>query len=435
MPVAITRRRFHALAAGAVGLSALPLAADEPKKRLKVAAVVTEFTYRSHAHVILENFLEPYLFCGRRIDPGMEVASLFVDQTPAGHMTDDVAKAYRIPVFNTIADALTLGGKELAVDAVLSIGEHGKYPTNKLGQLEYPRKRFFDEIVAVVRRSKRVVPLFTDKHLSYRWDWAKEMFDTAKDLGIPLLAGSSVPLAQRIPPFELPKNAEIAEAVSVHGGGVESYDFHALEVLQSIVEARNGGETGVSAVEFVSGDAVWNAARAGRFSLPLADAAMAAELGDRVGPLEKIAGTPHALLLTYKDGLKATALKLGGSATRWNFACTLKGDTKPRATRFHVGPWQNRNLFRALSHAIQHHFRTGKPPYPAERTLLASGVLDAAMHSRADGKPHKTPHLEFAYQAQDFTAMRETGDTWKVITDDTPQPKGVDTGWRDYGRK
>jgi hypothetical protein len=206
-------------------------------------------------------------------------------------------------------------------------------------------------------------------------------------------------------------------------------------VLQSIVESRKGGETGVSSVEFLSGEAVWKAAKDGRWSLPLAEAAMAAELGDKAGPLDKIAGTPHALLLAYKSGFRAVALKLGASAIRWNFACTLKGEEKPRTTRFHVGPWNNRNLFRALSHAIQHHFRTGQAPYPVERTLLASGVLDAAMHSRAEGKPVKTPELEFAYKAQDFTAMREMGDTWKVITEATPEPKGMDRGWREFDRK
>ena len=40
--------------------------AIDPSRKLRVAAVVTEFTYRSHAHVILENFLEPYLFNGKK---------------------------------------------------------------------------------------------------------------------------------------------------------------------------------------------------------------------------------------------------------------------------------------------------------------------------------------------------------------------------------
>jgi hypothetical protein len=282
--------------------------------------------------------------------------------------------------------------------------------------------------------------VFNDKHLSYRWDWAKEMADTAAKLGIPFLAGSSVPLAQRIPPFALPADAAVGEAVSIHGGGVESYDFHALEVLQSIVEFRKGGETGVASVEFLAGEALWKAAADGRWSVPLAEAAMAVELGRKAGTLKQVAGEgkaePHGVLLTYKDGLRACVLKVGRSSTRWNFACTLKGDPEPRATRFYVGPWQNRNLFKALSHAIQHHFRTGQPPYPVERTLLVSGVLDAAMHSRAKaGEVLKTPHLGFGYPARDFTAMREMGASWKIVTEATPEPRGIDRTGRTSGDK
>ena len=35
--------------------------------------MLTEFTYRSHAHVILENFLEPYYFNGKLTESGMDV--------------------------------------------------------------------------------------------------------------------------------------------------------------------------------------------------------------------------------------------------------------------------------------------------------------------------------------------------------------------------
>jgi hypothetical protein len=128
-------------------------------------------------------------------------------------------------------------------------------------------------------------------------------------------------------------------------------------------------------------------------------------------------------------------LKVGRSATRWNFACTLRGDPRPHATRFHVGPWQNRNLFKALAHAIQHHFRTGAAPYPVERTLLVSGVLDASMHSRAAGEVVKTPHLEFGYATRDFTAMREMGASWKLVTEATPEPKGIDRTGRQFEDK
>src|SRR5215831_11036321 len=114
MMSATTRRQFLGMAAGAaLGLAGLPLPAAETRQRPRVAAVFTEFTYRSHAHVILENFLEPYLFNGERTDPGVEVVSFYADQTPRGHMTEDVAREYKIPIFQTIEGALCLGGKGL----------------------------------------------------------------------------------------------------------------------------------------------------------------------------------------------------------------------------------------------------------------------------------------------------------------------------------
>jgi hypothetical protein len=352
-------------------------------------------------------------------------------------MSRGVARRFDIDVYPSIDKALSQGGDELAVDAVLLIGEHGNYPTNAKGQVQYPRKEFFDQVVQVFKRSGRVVPVFNDKHLSYRWDWAKEMYDTARAMHIPLMAGSSVPLAERRPPLELPAGAAIEEAVSIHGGGLEGYDFHALEVLQSQVEARRGGETGVARVRFLEGEPMWQAAAAGEWSSDLAAVAMAAELGDddelvryiRSRGTSAIGEKPpvHAILVDYRDGLRGVAMKVGNNGIRWNFACRLKGEAKPLATAYYVGPWQNRNLFRALSHAIQTFFREKKSPYPVERTLLVSGVLDAAMDSRlAGGKLLDTPQLGVAYAPVDFRAMREMGATWKIITDATREPEGIE---------
>jgi len=436
-PGSISRRSFltatgAALGGAAVPLSGLAAAVNRRPRRPKVAVIFTEFTYRSHAHVLLENFLEPYVFNGRKTDPGVDVVSFYADQMPTGEMSRGIAKKYGIAMFRTIGEALRLGGKKLAVDAVLCIGEHGSYPSTKLGQVMYPRKRFFDEVVSVMMQSKRFVPLFNDKHLSYRWDWAKQMYDTTVRLGIPFMAGSSVPLAQRIPPLEIPHAARIEEAVSIHGGGVESYDIHALEVLQSMVEDRRGGETGISAVEFLEGDALWKAAENGRWSLDLAAAALSAEIGKPIRDLRQFAKSqnapPHGILLTYKNGLKGTVLKIGNSATRWNFACRFRGNAKPQATHFYVGPWNNRCLFKALAHAIQSHFIRGKAPYPVERTLLTTGTVEAALQSRArSGKPIRTKHLEFAYRWRDYRRLREMGGSWKIITPQTPEPKGLDS--------
>jgi hypothetical protein len=409
---------------------------------LKVAAIFTVLRFRSHAYNILENFFEPYLFNGRLTEPGVEVVSFYADQQTQDGMAAAVSRQFGVPLYDSIDKALRCGGKQLAVDAVLSIGEHGDYPTDHRGIVLYPRKRFFDESVAVMKRSARFVPFFNDKHLAHRWDWSKAMYDTAGSYEIPLMAGSSVPLAERRPKLELPAGVELDEAVSIHGGGLESYDFHALEVLQSLVEARRGGETGISQVELLSGDQFQRAVEQGRWSRDLVDAAMQAEKQTETArqpwpvvkkPAPRTAKRAHqtvphptgshAIVLTYADGFRATILKNGSSANRWNFACRVRGESKPHATTFYNGPWGNRCLFKALSHAIQTFFREGRSPYPVERTLLVSGVLDAAMRSHeAGGRPVATPELEFAYGPGDFRRVREMGDTWKLITLGTRQP-------------
>ena len=158
-----------------------------------------------------------------------------------------------------------------------SIGEHGKYPKNNLGQKLYPRKRFFDEIIATMKQSGRFVPVFNDKHLSTSYQEAKSMVDQASRLGIPLMAGSSVPLAQRRPAIEFLPGTKFQEAVVVHGGRLESYGFHGLELLQSILEMRPGGETGIKSVECFSGDGLWQMAEKKKWSFSLAEAAIQSE--------------------------------------------------------------------------------------------------------------------------------------------------------------
>lgn len=159
---------------------------------------------------------------------------------------------------------------------------------------------------------------------------------------------------------------------------------------------------------------------------------MAAELGPGQPPLREMVGkleaaeSLHGILVNYRDGLRGLALGLGHDGGRWNFACQLADEHQPRATKLYNGPWDNRNLFRALSHAIQVFFRERRAPYPIERTLLVTGALDTAMDSRfRSGKSIVTPQLEFAYRPVDFRAFREDGASWKIITDATPQPAGI----------
>ncbi|HSG71615.1 MAG TPA: hypothetical protein VLA12_14435 [Planctomycetaceae bacterium] len=433
----LTRRDFlsHSLAAGtlATGLlhpQSLAAQTDNSQKRPRVAVILTWMTHLSHAHVLMENFLNPVLFNGQLVDPGVDVVSMYVDQFPPERdMAREVAESHKIPLYDSIRGALTQGGKTLDVDAVLSIGEHGEYEKTKYGIDKYPRKEWFDECVRVMQESGRLVPYFNDKHFSYRWDWAKEMYDTAREIGLPFMAGSSVPLAQRKPDVTIEPGTELVEALSIHGGPIERYDFHGAEVLQSMIEYRKGGETGITKLEVLKGDDVEKAGRAGRFSWDLYEAAMKAELGkvpEKFGVVPGEGEQPvHGIFLEYKDGLKATILRIGRTGIRWNFAWREKQDDTPHATYFYPGPWNNRNLFKALAHAIQTFFRTRQSPYPVERTLLTTGITEAVVRSYYEEIPLKTPHLEIAYQPTDYTALRERGASWKILTEEMPSPPGM----------
>lgn len=60
---------------------------------------------------------------------------------------------------------------------------------------------------------------------------------------------------------------------------------------------------------------------------------------------------------------------------------------------------------------------------------MTTGILDAAMESRLQGGAiQNTPQLQFADRPRDYRAMREMGASWKTITEDRPEPKGIEYG-------
>lgn len=308
-----------------------------------------------------------------------------------------------------------------------------------------------------MRRAGRYIPLFNDKHLSYSWDHAQAMVSEARTNGFALMAGSSIVLADRKPQLGADLDAGGAmgpedEAIAIHGGPVESYDFHGCELMQCIVENRRGGESGVRSVRLVEGAALWDAVDSGRINEALVIAAMqredAVEDTDTASQWRSLRptaskflpvgthtsgkpdATPHAVLLDYEDGFRGTVLRIGDDNARWNFACTVRGEV--RSTRVVVGPWRNRFAFKAFSHAIQAFVRDKTPPYAVERTLLVTGVLEAAMRSRAAGGASlDTPHLCFGYANENLEPWRENGATWELLAPEVgyDQPMFMDERW------
>ncbi len=378
--------------------------------RKKVAAVVTVYTHWSHADVIVGKILEGYNYDGGD-GPNLELVSLYVDQTPARDMSRDLAKKHKFTIYPTTEAALTRGGDKLAVDGVLCIGEHGTYPKNDRGQILYPRRRFFEDVCKVFEKSKKSVPVFSDKHLSATWTDARWMYDRARELFVPFMAGSSVPLTWRRPELKLPKNCPLVEAVQVGYGPFEGYGFHALEGLQCMAERRKGGETGVRAVQCLQGPAMWEALDKGRWSKTLLDAALAlvpAHAKSDIREATAKADDAGLFLIDYRDGFRAAVIVPNGwihegDGGAFTFAGRLKGQDKPAATHFYLQQPDPFAHFIYLVKAIDSMMQTGHAPYPVERTLLTTGILDAVMTSKAEKHRRvETPHLDITYQPTDW---------------------------------
>src|SRR5207249_9708188 len=83
------------------------------------------------------------------------------------------------------------------------------------------------------------------------------MYDRARELHVPFMAGSSLPVTWRRPELRTPPKTDLVEAVQIGYGPFEGYGFHALEGLQCMAERRRGSETGVRAVQCLQGEAMW----------------------------------------------------------------------------------------------------------------------------------------------------------------------------------
>lgn len=374
-------------------------------QRKKIAAIITTFYPASHADVIVTKFVEGFPTDEGLLHPKVDIVSMYMDQIHQNDIGLDLAEKNDIPVYPSVRQALCLGGNELAVDGVLSIGEHGDYAWNEKEQHLYPRRYFFEQIAGVLATAGRSVPVFNDKHLSYNWYDAKWIYDRARKLNIPFMAGSSVPLFWRDPWLEHNLETNLEEALVLSYGGLDAYGYHAFEALQAMIERRKGGETGIASVQCLEGEGVWQAGNEGVWSRDLAEAAiLVGETKD--GNMEELCKEPVVFLIAYNDGLEAAVLHLRGFANEWSYASRVDGEIQATGMRGYGPPYPH---FSYLSLNIQEMFLTGIPQYPVERTLLVSGGLEALLDSRYRNHVRlETPHLNVTYQAYEDAPIRPT---------------------------
>ena len=434
---------------------------------MRLAVLGSEYRIGSHLQTISDRFLVGYPHDGDWHIPDVQVVSMYVDQrarradaSPSGYaqaMTSSGgsfpfpreqaeqraarnasggaprrqqreeepaspgdlsaarARQFGFRLSHNIPDALRCGGDRTAVDAVLTVIEQDSelpYPRNDKGQTLLPTYDFFQQCVQVFEDEKNAVPYFNHRELSFSFAEAQRMVETAERLKFPLLAGSSMPVTGRLPSVDIPLGGRVEEAVVVGVGGFDGGAFDALEAMQSMLERRRGGETGVKSVQLLEGEDVWDAAREGRWSHELLRSALSRSdtplgltvLDGRVqdlaapGILQQLVPNPSACCIEYNDGTRGTLLILDGAIQDFNIAARMRsGDTV--SSQFFMPPQPNLTNSASLTAKIEQMYRTRTAPYSVRRTLLTSGILEAALNSRHRlNQRLETPHLAVGYQ-------------------------------------
>ena len=256
------RREFLQLPA----IAALPTSGQ----RKKIAALTTTYFLRSHADDIITRFLEGYWINDQFYAPPCDIVSLYMDQVHPADIGYRLAAAYNFPVVKSIAEALTLGRASWRWMASCL------WPSTAIIRSTISSSNSILDSSSSSKSSTPsatpggAVPVYCDKHLSWSWDEAKQMYDWSRELQFPMMAGSSVSVTFRRPELDYPLGVEFDDALAVGNGWVTDGGlFHDLEVLQCFVERRKGGETGVRSVQHIQGDEVWRAAEQGRWSRDL----------------------------------------------------------------------------------------------------------------------------------------------------------------------
>jgi len=133
-----TRREMLGIASMA-GLAALTgtaagAVAQTAQKKTRIACLVSFWGLpTSHADWIVNKLLDGYWWQGAHTPSRVEVVSVYIHQFDTSLLGQKVCKAKNIPIFRTVGETVTLGGKELAVDGVVIVAEHGNYPTDLKG--------------------------------------------------------------------------------------------------------------------------------------------------------------------------------------------------------------------------------------------------------------------------------------------------------------
>jgi len=210
---------------------------------------------------------------------------------------------------------------------------------------------------------------------------APALAEASRKLKFPLMAGCAMQVTYRLPEIELPRGAEVQEALMVT---VDGREYEAAEAMQSQLERRKRGNARVKSSRKVQGEDVWKAGFSTRLlgaALSRSDTPQGLSVKDGrpqdlvgSGEVKRLAKNPTAYLIEYADGLKATLLTLSGAVNDSNFAAQVRGRGVV-STQFFMPPPPNHTATALLMAKVEDFLLSGKPAWSVERSLAAGAMV------------------------------------------------------------
>jgi len=367
-----------------------------PAPRKRIALIVDSWYPVSHADVIGTRFLEGYRVGEKAYASPLTVASVFADTPRPNDSTRALSVRYGFRIATSVADALLedVGSPtpRLAVDGVL-IATREDVPGSGQRQSATTRLQIMREILQIFDRTGTRVPIFLDKMLAAQWQDAEAIVTETRRRGIPLMAGSVLGYL----PLDRPvQTGRLNVAVVAASTPYWAFAFHAAELLQSYMEQRATHETGIREIREV-GPAYWSMPDRNRWGGSVLDALLASARTRERHPVASYAPEAHVLLIQYLDGARAVLVLIPRVFSDSEFllgaqladgTTGIGGVVLPRAPYDHFG---------YLVHALAELYTAGRPPIPAERALLTTGLVLFGQRALQTGSVVATSSLGISY--------------------------------------
>jgi len=356
----------------------------------KITFVVEEFGVGTPAQQLLDRFLIGYPHEGafRKLEGCRVALHLAPPEAADAEITrrvQDFGLDRESNLERAIADA----------DAVVIIGrEHMCVPSETL-------------LKSVLQNAAANTACFVHGVLAPTLQSAKEMVALAESRHILLTAGTATAVTYRLPDVDVPMGVPLQEALIVVQGAYPVAEVEALHGLLPVIERRRNGESGVKRIRFFQGRDIWQAGERGVWPQSLLASALSRSdrpQGDPVadgrtqdllglGRVPQLAQHPRCWILEHRDGLRSTLLDLDGVVADFNFAVQTNAGQIISA-QLHRPPGPAQHQFSRLAAVLETFFRTGKPPWPIQRNLLVTGLLEAFVQGSArKDKSIETPEL------------------------------------------